>query len=364
MKKILILYTSVGLGHKSIAENIAFNLEGAGFEVRLADILKVQEGRLVSVARSVHGFLNRSLPEVWSFLYKNRWVTNCLLPFRTKVAAGHYQRTWSLINNLNPDLVICTQATASAILAYLKDKGLFKGLFAIAFSDFHLHRFWLYDNCDFYLANIDEQKQMMISLGVEPEKIAVCGMTLKPRTALDSGQIKRRLGIAENQKVVLVGVGSRGPGFEKKLLSDLLKLNDCKIVIVCGKNEKLFQELTTKQLPNNFLVLGYYSPMEELYAIADVFITKPGGLSVTESLSFCLPVIITHRLPGQEELNINYLMEKKLAVIYPKDLVGLVNEELRDGKLRKALEKSVERQKLVSFGKPVVEAVKRLLHVV
>ena len=41
MKKILILYNSIGWGHKSIAENIGFYLEREGFEVRLADILEL-----------------------------------------------------------------------------------------------------------------------------------------------------------------------------------------------------------------------------------------------------------------------------------------------------------------------------------
>ena len=34
MKKILILYTSVGLGHKVIAENMGFYLSRGGYDVR------------------------------------------------------------------------------------------------------------------------------------------------------------------------------------------------------------------------------------------------------------------------------------------------------------------------------------------
>lgn len=72
-KKVLILYTSVGLGHKTVAENIGWQLEQAGFLVRTEDVLKVQSGTMVNVAKAVHSFVNKHLPFVWSLLY---WITN------------------------------------------------------------------------------------------------------------------------------------------------------------------------------------------------------------------------------------------------------------------------------------------------
>jgi hypothetical protein len=47
--------------------------------------------------------------------------------------------------------------------------------------------------------------------------------------------------------------------------------------------------------------------MSDLYQIADVFMTKPGGLSVAEAGQFGLPLVVTHTLPGQEDLNLAYL---------------------------------------------------------
>ena len=50
-KKILILYTSVGLGHKTLAENIGWQLQQEGMEVKLADIGKVQKGKFEHLDR-------------------------------------------------------------------------------------------------------------------------------------------------------------------------------------------------------------------------------------------------------------------------------------------------------------------------
>ncbi len=43
-RKIIILYTSIGLGHKYIALNIGYHLEKAGFEVKYHDVLELQTG--------------------------------------------------------------------------------------------------------------------------------------------------------------------------------------------------------------------------------------------------------------------------------------------------------------------------------
>ena len=102
--------------------------------------------------------------------------------------------------------------------------------------------------------------------------------------------------------------------------------------------------------------------MDELYAIADVFVTKPGGLTTAEALNWNLPIIVTHWLPGQEELNINYLSKKQLILAKPKDLANAVERELKTGELEKSLVNSKYTQALVKDGKEIITVVLGLLH--
>ena len=115
-KKILILYNSVGLGHKSIAENIAFYLQDAGLEVRLEDVLQVEHGRLSRGGERLYRFFLSHAPWIWNFLYRSSWVTNLLLGYRTKVAAKHSSHVLKIINDFRPDMAIATHTNASAIL--------------------------------------------------------------------------------------------------------------------------------------------------------------------------------------------------------------------------------------------------------
>lgn len=335
-KKILILYTSVGLGHQTIAENIGWHLERAGFEVKLADIGKVQKGKFEKVVVGCHQFINQYIPFVWGWLYN--WGHYIILPFRVFIAGFNCQLTKGYVDEFQPDIIITTQTAASAVIAYLKKKNLYKGSFGIAFSDFHLHRYWLYKQADFYLANIAEQKQQMIKLGVPQHEIFVCGITLKPRADVNAGEAKKKFNIGQGDKVALVASGSLGTGLDAGLIGRLAGQPNIKIIVVCGKNRAAFQKLQKLfSHTGKVSVLGFYAQMDELYAIADIFISKPGGLSVAEALRFKLPILITHLLPGQEAYNYKYLLYRQLVMPEAPDAVAAALAELRSGAFKKFL---------------------------
>lgn len=358
-KKILIFHTSVGLGHKSIAENIGFFLSQAGYEVKISDIEKVQAGRLVNISRVVYYWMSVRLPFIWSFLYTSKWFTNFTLRFRTKVAGKNYLNAKMVIDAFEPDAVITTQTAASGIVAFLKQQGMYRGKFGISFSDYHLHRYWLYDEADFYLANIEEQKEEMVKLGIPADKIAVCGILMPPQKQVDTQTVKNKLGISPEEKVVLVGGGSLGVGLDQDVIKDLSKQPNTKIIAVCGKNEKLFLQLNGGS--NNVIVLGYYSPMDELYAIADIFVSKPGGLSTAEALRWRLPVMVMQMLPGQEELNYEYLQDKGLIMPEPIIAAAEIKEQLVSGSFKKLLAQNPSLKLVEPKPEALIKAIQELL---
>ena len=48
---------------------------------------------------------------------------------------------------------------------------------------------------------------------------------------------------------------------------------------------------------------------------ADCIVTKPGGLTTSESLAKGLPMIIINPIPGQEERNAEFLLNNGLALM-------------------------------------------------
>ena len=58
---------------------------------------------------------------------------------------------------------------------------------------------------------------------------------------------------------------------------------------------------------------------------ANFIVTKPGGMTTVECLAKGLPMVIINPLPGQEERNADFLLEKGIAVRV-HDMMSLVEE--------------------------------------
>ncbi len=326
MKKILILYTSVGMGHKYIADNIAYHLQQEGYEILLHDILQVQQGIMVDFGVWLHSFINRRLPFIWRWLYFSNIVNMIGLPLRVPLAKGNSEKLFEVVKTFSPDAILATQTTGSAATAALIEQKKFNGKFIIAFSDYHLHKFWLYDQADIYLANIEEQKQEMIKLGIPENKIVVCGITLRPKVLANQDQIRDTLHVSKDNQLVIFASGSLGIGFDFDLLADYLHRltvasSQTFVVVMCGKNEVFKTQVDKLGLPR-VKALGFYQNPSELFQVADVLVTKPGGLTIAEALQAGIKIQITYTLPGQEEPNYEYLIEKGLVNPMPKPLTA------------------------------------------
>ena len=95
------------------------------------------------------------------------------------------------------------------------------------------------------------------------------------------------------------------------------------IIAISGKNEKMkaaFEKVVSKyQSQNSVLVFEYTSQVPEFMSISDLVVTKPGGLTTTESLASHLPMVIINPIPGQEEKNAKFLVKNGIAIWIKKD---------------------------------------------
>ena len=98
--------------------------------------------------------------------------------------------------------------------------------------------------------------------------------------------------------------GSFGSGPLEEIAESLC--GQVQLLIVCAKNKKLFARLQKRNL-ENVKVFGFVNNAQELMAVSDIIITKPGGSSIAEFLSMELFPIFISAIPGQEQENIRIL---------------------------------------------------------
>ena len=80
--------------------------------------------------------------------------------------------------------------------------------------------------------------------------------------------------------------------------------------------EELVEETNSSETVK---VLPYTNKVPELMSAADLVITKPGGLTTTESLASGLPIIVINPIPGQEEENAEFLEEHNVGIWLKKN---------------------------------------------
>lgn len=114
------------------------------------------------------------------------------------------------------------------------------------------------------------------------------------------------LGISEERATVLVMGGSMGYGNICSTVEGLLGMG-AQVICICGNNEALRRRIA--RLGGALLPLGYTEDVALCMDAADLIVTKPGGLTVTELMVKGLPAVLSASIPGQEERNSDFLVK-------------------------------------------------------
>ena len=340
MKKILLIHSSVGLGHKVIVENIAAELSKfPDVKISLLDITKFYEGPLVQRSTVLYKTLIGQFPRVYRFLYLNRLVQLLALPLRLPLARNKSPKLREYLEQDMPDLILTSQTTATALISHLKQKGIYKGGFAVTFSDYHFHPFWVYPGADRFLVMIPEQIEEITKYGYARQRIVVTGMPVDEayEKKYEPAEILQKYNLSRKPVVLVMG-GSMGFGIKESDILALLESKfDIQVAVLTGGNRKLFeklQELKSRcpglavlpELPN--------TEVAKLFSVARVLVTKPGGLTLAQALASGLPMVLANPLPAVEELNMEYIVNRGAAVSAKtsQELAGWVETLLSDKK--------------------------------
>src|SRR5206468_11913975 len=111
--------------------------------------------------------------------------------------------------------------------------------------------------------------------------------------------------------------GGFGVGPIENLFRALLETEiPIQLVSIAGRNEKLRDDLSKLPVParHKAQVLGFTKEIDELMNVADLVVSKPGGLTTSETLARGAIMVIVNPIPGQESRNSDYLLENQAAI--------------------------------------------------
>lgn len=344
-RRILYLYLTKHSGHYAAAmaiEQAVLRHDGS-IESMLLDSFSHANPVLSKVTLRTYLAVLRTAPEVWEFLYDNPEVKEKTRTIRELLNRGNSRKLQKLLDEFAPHAVVCTQAFACGVMAsWKRATGRKLPVVVGVLTDFVAHRYWADPDVDLYIAPTEETRQNLLAQGVRPERVKAHGIPISERFTqpVDKDAVLKSLGLKPDLPKILVMGGSLGLVPMKSIIRKLDKLpQPFDIIAVTGKNEELKEQLQRKggKLRHSTRILGFVDNMHELMDIAEMVVTKPGGMTTAEALAKNLPMIIINPIPGQEAKNAEFLLRQGVAVEAADgaDVMLFVDEFLRNpAKLR------------------------------
>lgn len=332
METILIFYASYGGGHLSAAKSIQNHIveKCENVAVEMIDCMKYINKPIEKLTTGAYREMAKKTPKLWGKIYSGsqKGLLSVISKDSNKLMAKKLNK---LIQERKPNLIISTHPFSSQMCSYLKKKGLINCRLATVMTDFAMHKQWLigHEYIDYFFVSNENMKNDMVEYGVNANKIFVTGIPMSNRffENFDNTKIYEMFNLNPEKKVILFfGGGEFGLGKDKTiqvLKAFITLVPNYQIVAIAGKNEKMKQEF--KKLVNEYnasnriKVLGFTDKVPELMHIACLVVTKPGGLTTTETLACGLPMVIINPIPGQEEENAEFLVSNGVAIWIKKD---------------------------------------------
>ncbi len=369
--KILIFTAATGGGHKRAAAALEAKINKLSPEtkVKVVDAMKAIGKVYDKTICGGYHFMATKVPKLYGKCYK---ITDRKTLMYKAVMHSNTMMSDKLLKTINefePDLVIICHPFVTTMISKLKRTGKTDVKAISLITDYDAHRTYIVPYIDAYVLGEPQMVDKLINeYEVDEKLIHPLGIPIFDRftDTFSKEEICKREGLDPNLPTVLLMAGSFGVtsvlDFYKQLA---IQGKDMQFIVITGNNKKLYEHLedVSKELgaESRTKLLFFVDNVEDYMHISDVIVTKPGGLTVTESLACRLPLAIYSAFPGQERDNADFLVREKAAIMLDKkngaqqiiDLLG-DTEKLED------MKKQCERLSMPDSAEKIFELAKEI----
>lgn len=360
----LLLYCDTGGGHRTAAFAMADELKRRGHRITMMDPYVLAGKHTASVVGNGYIKLVQHSPKSFGALYAMGEAYE-KLPVRSPVYWANGKLAEAMEHYLQEncfDCIVMTHTFPAQILAHMDmQKHSFVKTLLIA-TDYTCTPFFEESSCDYYGIPAPDLKEEFVTRGVPQEKILAYGIPVRREFLEAAGRAEARkaLGWSEDQKYILLSGGSMGAGHIVKAVAVLEKyLNsheEYQLTVICGSNQKLYRQLMDDYNSKARIhILGFTDKMPEYVKAADIFITKPGGLSSTEAAVCGIPLIHLSPIPGCETSNALYFAKRGMSLYVSQpgqellDALDTLRDESYSASVVQAQRKHISPKAAVNF---------------
>ncbi len=328
---IIILSASFGQGHNSVAKAIKKQIIDInyGYEVEIVDILDLFDPLGRKIAISIYKILTKRFPGIYNFFYnlKGNFKNNIMDLILYFI---YYKKVKKYIIKKNSSIFISTFPWCSGFISLIKDREDINTPLVTVVTDVVASWEWIHKGTDIYFLPSKEIRHKYILKGVEKDKLKVTGIPVKEEFYYDTYKKTR-----DTKQILIMDSEMKKVCLNDKLLDELGKMEDVKVIIVTGSNHQLYDKLSKKNKYKNIEIIGFTNEISKLMDESDLIITKPGGVTLFESINKCVPLILTKSKVGQEMANVEFIMNLGIGIVVDdiddgEKLLNIINNVLYD----------------------------------
>jgi 1,2-diacylglycerol 3-beta-galactosyltransferase len=322
---ILFLFSDTGGGHRSASEAIieALNLEFPGqFSYEMVDFFLDYAPPPLNLAGPTYPTMSRM-----DYLWGRAFETSDD-PDRMRVI---YAMLWPYIrlymyklHREHPaDVIVSVHPLINTPFLRAKRKKRDSTPYVTVVTDLvSTHTAWFNNQADLIVVPTEQARQNAIRTCINPEKLRVIGLPVADRFSRPSAskqELREKLGWPQDKVIILLVGGGEGMG---PLGEVSIKVNeaglDAAVVVVTGRNKHLKEKLENHAWEIPAFIYGFVKDMPDFMRAADVLVSKAGPGTISEALIAELPIILYHRISGQEEGNVSYVIDEGAGIWAPE----------------------------------------------
>lgn len=314
--KLVILTGKFGMGHYSASLALQQEIER---EMPNANI-------------EIIDFFEYSIPKSSKLIYKSfdllvKYASPCYNLFQTwsdefkvekniVLEQGFFKSINTMLEELQPNVLISTFPLCSQLISRYKEKYELSLPLITCITDISSHQEWIHPNTDYYLVADKIVSQSLINKGITSDKIKVIGIPVKKEFKNQSMDCQS-INLTNKKRILIMGGGLGLLPKQSSFYERLNQLNNFRVTIITGNNEKLFNLIHGKY--QNIEVIQYTNQVYQYMLQSDIIISKPGGITVFESIYTETPMLVIEPFLKQEIKNADFILNQQIGKVITKN---------------------------------------------
>lgn len=326
MKRVLFLMSDTGGGHRAAAEAIRDALYQRYGEKQvhatLVDVFRASNFPMNYMPEFYPWIVNRSKAS-WGMGYNLSNTQRRADVLSQGMYLANARRLKQITHNYPADVVVSVHSiiTRPSMRAYstLEERPPFITVVTDLVST---HMFWYDKRSERCLVPTQAAYDRGLECGLTPDQLRITGLPVHPAfmaRLVDKQAARAELGWDAHKPTILLVAGGEGMGplYDTARAIDARGL-DCQLAIIAGKNAPLKQKLESAKWQQPTFIYPFVRNMPTLMGGADIIVTKAGPATITEAAIAGLPMILSDAIPGQEDGNVDYVVENQAGAFAPE----------------------------------------------